>query len=236
MICAVIVAGGSGTRMQAVEKKQYLGLHGIPILGHTLLAFDRCPEVDRIVLVFPADDLERCRHQIVAPLNLEHAVQLVVGGQSRQASVRNGLEEAGPSDGSVMIHDGVRPFVRASLIHACIAGSKATGACIPAIPATDTLKQVDANGLITATLDRRSVCMAQTPQTFTTGLIRRAHRMAVEKGFVATDDASVAELAGAPVCVIAGDPDNIKITRPQDLALAGAILDRWREEGIVTIP
>ena len=218
MICAVIVAGGSGARMRTAVKKQYLGLDGIPILGHTLLAFDRYPAIDRIVLVLPEDDLERCKREVIGPLNPNHAIQLVVGGRNRQASVRNGLEKAGPSDGIVMIHDGVRPFVRASLIRACIDGSKSTGACIPALAATDTLKQVDANGLITATLDRRSVCMAQTPQTFTTQLIRNAHRLAVEKGFAATDDASVAEFAGARVCVIPGEADNIKITHPGDLA------------------
>ena len=235
MICAVIAAGGSGTRMQAAVKKQFLELHGFPILGHTLLAFDRCPEIDRIVLVLPEEDLERCHREVIEPLNPNHAVQLVVGGKNRQASVRNGLEEAGPPDGTVMIHDGVRPLVRASLIRACIAGSRTTGACIPALAATDTVKQVDGDGVITATLNRRSIYMAQTPQTFATGLIRRAHKMAVAKNFTATDDASVAEFADARVCVIPGDPDNIKITHPQDLALAEAVLDRWREGGVTTL-
>ena len=229
MICAVIVAGGSGARMQAAVKKQYLYLSGVPILGHTLMAFDRCPDIDRIVLVLPREDLERIEREVVEPLNLIHSLQIVAGGESRQASVRNGLAAAGKDDDTVMIHDGVRPFVRASLVRACIQGSKTTGACIPAIAATDTLKQVDANGLITATLDRRKIRMAQTPQTFTTGLIRGAHRLALEKGFVATDDASVAEFAGARVCVVPGDPDNIKITHPQDLTLAEAIQVRWQK-------
>ena len=232
MIWALIVAGGSGVRMQAAVKKQFLELRGIPILGHTLLAFDRCPQIDRIVLVLPEADLERCHREVVAPLNLKHPIQLVPGGLSRQDSVRNGLAAVGDDEGTVMIHDGVRPFVPSALIRACLQGAQATGACIPALAATETLKQVDADGVITATVDRRSICMAQTPQTFTLGLIRRAHRLAMEKEFAATDDASVAELAGAKVRVIQGDPDNIKITHPGDLARAETILARWREEGI----
>jgi len=233
MICAVIVAGGSGSRMQAPVKKQFLQLDGIPILGRTLMAFDRCPGLGRIVLVLPEADFEPFRTQMLLPLNLEHDVRLVAGGTNRQASVRNGLEAAGPADGTVMIHDGVRPFVRAGLVRDCLDGSKSTGACIPVIAATDTVKQVDDSGIVVDTLDRRIIRLAQTPQTFATGLIRQAHQLAFTNGFVATDDASVAEFADMHVHTVPGDPDNIKITRPQDLAIAGAILSRWREEGIV---
>lgn len=233
MICALIVAGGAGSRMRAPVKKQYLPLDGIPVIGRTLMAFDGCSGLDRIVLVLPAADIEHFRKKILLPLNLHHDVQLVAGGTYRQASVRNGLEEAGPSDGTVMIHDGVRPLVRAGLIRSCLAGSKTTGACIPAVAATDTVKQVNENGIVVSTLDRDTIQLAQTPQTFVTGLIRQAHQLAFTKGFVATDDASVAEFAGEQVYVVPGDPDNIKITHPQDLAAAGAILSSWREEGIV---
>lgn len=230
MICAVIVAGGSGSRMNAAVRKQYLALDGVPIVGHTLKAFDRCcPDLDRMVLVVPENDLDRCRADIVAPLSLDHDLQLVAGGPSRQASVLNGLAACGAAEGAVMIHDGVRPFVRASLIRACLAGVAATGACIPAIAATDTIKQIDDNGVITGTLDRQQIRLAQTPQTFSLSLIRRAHQLAVQHGFKATDDASVAEFAGANVVVVPGDRDNIKITTPADLPIARAILDRWRQ-------
>jgi 2-C-methyl-D-erythritol 4-phosphate cytidylyltransferase len=232
MNCAVIVAGGSGSRMQAPVKKQYLRLDGIPILGRTLMAFDCCSEIDRIVLALPEADIEPFRKEILLPLELDHDVQLVAGGPDRQASVRNGLEEVGPSGGTVMIHDGVRPFVRASLIRGCLAGSKATGACIPVISATDTVKQVNENGIVVGTLARDAIRLAQTPQTFATVSIRQAHQHAFANGFAATDDASVAEYAGMRVHTVPGDPDNIKITHPQDLAMAGAILSRWREEGI----
>ena len=230
MICAVIVAGGSGSRMKAAVKKQYLSLGGLPIVAHTLMAFDRHPDLERIILVVPENDLERCRVDVLAPLSLTHDVQLVAGGSRRQDSVLNGLSAMDAAEGTVMIHDGVRPFVRLSLMNACLAGVKDTGGCIPAIPATDTLKQVDASGVIVGTLNRQQIRLAQTPQTFSLGLIRCAHRLAAGRGFSATDDASIAEFAGERVTVVAGDPDNIKITTPADLWIARGILARWSEK------
>ncbi len=229
MIWAIIVAGGSGSRMKSPVKKQYLALDGLPIVAHTLLAFDRYPVLDRIILVVPVDDLEYCRAEIVVPLNLDHDIQVLAGGPRRQDSVLNGLTAMGAGDGVVMIHDGVRPFVRPCLIDACVAGVKVTGACIPAIPATDTLKRVDENGVILGTLDRRQICLAQTPQTFSNDLVRRSHQLAEKRGFVATDDASIVEFAGQTVTVVPGDRENIKITMPQDLLVARAIFGRWNE-------
>jgi 2-C-methyl-D-erythritol 4-phosphate cytidylyltransferase len=227
MIGAVIVAGGSGSRMKSSIKKQYLVLAGRPLVAHTLMAFDSFDAIDRIVLVVPAADLEYCRTEIVAPLTLVHDIHVVAGGPRRQASVTNGLDALGASDGIVMIHDAVRPFVRPSLMAACLAGVKATGACIPVIPATDTLKRVDGSGVILKTVDRRQIRLAQTPQTFSIGLIRQCHQLAGQRGFVATDDASVVESAGETVTVVPGDRENIKITTPEDLPLARAILSRW---------
>lgn len=227
MIAAVIVAGGSGSRMKASVKKQYLVLEGRPIVAHTLMAFDSCAALDRIVLVAPEADLDFCRTDIVAPLTLVHDIHVVAGGPRRQTSVTNGLAALGASDGVVMIHDGVRPFVRPSLMTACLAGVEATGACIPVIPPTDTLKRVDGNGVIIETVDRRQIQLAQTPQTFSIDLIRRCHQLADQRGFGATDDASVAEFAGETVTVVPGDRENIKITTSEDLLVARAILSRW---------
>lgn len=224
MICALIVAGGSGSRMRAPLKKQYLRLNGLPIVCHTLIAFDRHPAVERIILTAPENDLNWCQSEIIAPLSLDHDIHVVAGGGRRQESVVNGLKAVDAADGIVMIHDGVRPFVSPSLMDACLSGVNATGACIPAIPAIDTLKQVDENEVITGTLDRRRIRLAQTPQTFGVDLIRRAHQMAGRHGFIATDDASVAEFAGETVAVVPGDPENIKITTALDLLIARAIL------------
>ena len=230
MICAVIVAGGSGSRMQAPEKKQYLHLAGLPLLSHTLMTFDRYTDLDRICLVVPGEDLEKCKKEVLKPLSLAHDIQLVAGGKRRQESVANGLKSLTVERGIVMIHDGVRPFVRSTLIERCLAGVQATGACIPAIHATDTLKQVDASGVIVSTVARQSIRLAQTPQTFSIDLIRRAHHHAARRHVAVTDDASVAEQFGASVIVVPGDPDNIKITTPHDLIVAQAILKRWSME------
>lgn len=227
MICAVIVAGGSGARMKARVPKQYLVLKDRPILAHTLLAFDSYRALERIVLVVPKADVMDCRDRIVAPLKLAHELELVAGGRRRQDSVRNGLNALGGGAGIVMIHDGVRPFVRAALLDRLVAGVCETGACIPVVPATDTLKQIDAHGRVVGTLDRQRIRLAQTPQTFSTALIRRAHQDAASAGRGATDDAAIAEFAGVSVTVVPGDRDNIKITTPQDLDLARTILDRW---------
>lgn len=233
MICALVVAGGSGKRMNASDRKQYLRLDGPPIVGLTLMALDRCDAFDRFILVVPGDDIDRCRREILEPLHIRRDVELTAGGSRRQDSVRNGLEAVGDVEGTVLIHDGVRPFVRPELVAACLDGVAATGACIPVVPATDTLKRVDEKGMIVATLDRSRIKLAQTPQTFSIDLIRRAHRLAAERGFDATDDASVAEFAGNQVAVIAGDRDNIKITTPADLPVARAILDRWRRDSLL---
>jgi len=231
MIVAVIVAGGSGSRMKAPVKKQYLSLDGVPLVARTLIAFDRHPAMDQLVLVVPEGDLTWCRTAMVAPLALEHQPLVVAGGRRRQDSVFNGLEAIGAVEGTVMIHDGARPFVRHALIDACLAGVGTTGACVPALPATDTVKQVDRSGVILRTLDRQAICLAQTPQTFSLDLIRGAHRLARQRGYTATDDASIAEFAGETVTVVPGDRDNIKITTPQDLLLARAILAGWQAEG-----
>jgi 2-C-methyl-D-erythritol 4-phosphate cytidylyltransferase len=194
------------------------------------MAIDRHANLDRIALVVPEEDLTWCRTAILGPLSLDHDIQLVVGGRRRQESVLNGLIALDGDDGIVMIHDGVRPFVRSSLIDRCLAGVQATGACIPAIAATDTLKQVDSRGVIVGTLDRQGIRLAQTPQTFSLPLIRRAHQLAARQGFAATDDASMAEFAGETVIVVPGDRDNIKITTPQDLVVARAILENWNAD------
>ena len=227
MIQALIVAGGSGSRMRSPIKKQYLHLEGLPLLAHTVMTFDRIDRLDRIVLAVPREDIQKCRDDILGPLTLAHDVQLVAGGRRRQDSVVNGLNAMDGEDGLVMIHDGVRPFVTDALIERCLTGAQAAGACIPAIPATDTLKSVGPNGYILETLNRKAIHLAQTPQTFNLGLIKRAHQYALDNGFSATDDASVAEFAGASVMVVPGDPYNIKITTPHDLAVAKVILDTW---------
>ena len=180
--------------------KQYLSLAGEPILGRTLNVFEKSGLFEEII---------------------------VVGGRDRQESVFNGLEAShGQDDDTVVIHDGVRPFVSEEALVQCLEAVKTHGACITAVPACDTLKQINASGRITETLPRDTVWLAQTPQGFRLGQIRAAHRHARQEGFVGTDDAQLVERLGQTVMVVPGSRANIKITTPDDLLLAEAI---WRQ-------
>jgi 2-C-methyl-D-erythritol 4-phosphate cytidylyltransferase len=224
MIDALIVAGGIGRRMKASLPKQYMALDGRPILTRTLQAFDRHAEIDRIFVVLPESDIARYRTSLIDRAGIGKAVAVVAGGDHRQASVANGLRSIPDKDGIVLIHDGVRPMVTRSLISACIEGARRWGACIPAIEAHDTLKKVGSDGLIERTVPRQRIVMAQTPQAFRLALIRQAHQSAIDHGWLATDDASLLEQMGATVHVIEGSRHNLKVTRPEDLALAEAYL------------
>jgi 2-C-methyl-D-erythritol 4-phosphate cytidylyltransferase len=224
MIDALIVAAGKGLRMKAQQRKQYLLLSGLPILTHSLKAFDLCADVSRIYVSLPEPEIDFCRAELIAPAGLSKEVIVVAGGARRQDSVLNGLRAISNSDGIVLIHDGVRPLVSQSLIRTCIDGARDWGACIPAIEAFDTLKKVNPAGYIESTVARKGIQMAQTPQAFRLALIRQAHETAIRKGWTATDDASLLERMGATVHVIEGSRYNIKITKPTDLELAETYL------------
>jgi 2-C-methyl-D-erythritol 4-phosphate cytidylyltransferase len=219
MIYAIIVAAGRGVRMQTSRRKQFLHIGRRPILFHTLQAFDQCRRVDRLIVVVPSDDTGYCREHILTPARLNTDVQLIGGGPRRQDSVRNGLEAISDEEGIVLIHDGVRPLVTEVLIEACIRGARKWGACIPAVSAVDTPKQVN-DGVVECTIARDNVQFAQTPQAFRLSLIRQAHHEAKSKKWSATDDAALIERMGGRVHIISGLRENIKLTTPEDLDLA----------------
>ena len=221
---AVIVAGGKGVRMGQPVRKQYLHLNGTPILNKTLEAFDACDVIDCIILVTPETDFTYIRDKILSPCPLKKKIMLAPGGSSRQESVYNGLKSLDGSQEIVAIHDAVRPFVTCDQIRACIRTAAASGACIPGIPAFDTLKKTNTSGIIEQTLDRNHIWLAQTPQAFQYHLILKAHERAKADNFTGTDDASLMERLGMPVTMIEGSRFNIKITTPDDLKLAAAFL------------
>lgn len=221
---AIIVAAGKGIRLKGALRKQYIALDGVPIIRHTLNVFDRCQRVNPIIMVLPKADLNFCRNKILLNANLEKDVILVAGGEERQDSVYNGLKAIDSDDGIVLIHDGVRPFVKQEHLIACINGAAEFGACILGIPAFDTVKKVNATNGITQTLERDALWLAQTPQAFQVKMIKKAHETAKQEGFIATDDASVVERLGKTVKIIPGSRNNIKITDPEDLKLARALL------------
>lgn len=221
----VVVAAGKGVRMGANTRKQFLMLQDRPVLIRTLEAFDRHPAMDRIIVVVPESDMELCRKQMLRPRKFVCPIHLTAGGKNRQQSVRNGVCQAlaladDPKQSLVLIHDGVRPFVSATLLDRLLHTAVQTGACIPVLPVTDTLKQVDEHHRIIATVDRTRIFRAQTPQVFRLDRISFALDHAEATGFTGTDDASVMAHAGFDVKTIPGDPTNIKLTTPHDLALA----------------
>ncbi|MFH1152207.1 MAG: 2-C-methyl-D-erythritol 4-phosphate cytidylyltransferase [Pseudomonadota bacterium] len=226
---AVVVAGGTGTRMQSQVRKQYLDLGGKPILVRTLIPFCTTPEISHTVLVVPEIDFQTCLDTVLLPHGLTDKVTLAAGGSQRQESVLNGLRAIVSMTSSadktlVLIHDGVRPFVNSKLINECIRTAREKGACIPVVPVVDTLKRVGDDGTVSETVDRSGLFRAQTPQTFRLDLILDAHIRACAQGLIATDDASLVEALGVPVATVQGNADNIKITNREDLALAELLL------------
>ena len=233
-VSVIIPAAGLGTRMASAPtkgrksspSKQFTELGGTTILVHTLRRFAKSPEITEIVVALRKAEIApfRSRLEKEAPENLTKKTVLLEGGESRQQSVANALAAVSASaDDIVLVHDAVRPFVTEEMIHEVIAAATKYGAAIAGVPAVDTVKQVErtAEGaLIRATIPRERIVMAQTPQGFRYGVLKKAFDEATADGFVGTDEASLVERSGHPVAVVMGSPRNIKITTPADLELA----------------
>ncbi len=223
-VCAVIVAAGRGLRMNAAVPKQFLPMAGKPVLAHTISAFGACRDIDRIVVVAAREDFSLCQDTVFPAADCRKPLFLVEGGVHRADSVFSGIEAAGADTGIVVIHDGVRPLVRPEQIGAVVAEAEKNGACILAAPVFDTLKKVSGDGQVMQTVDRIGLWTAQTPQAFRYELIRKAHLSAQKSGTVVTDDAQLLERLDLPVRVVRGDGFNLKITAPEDLKTAEALL------------
>ena len=219
---ALITARGIGTRMQSRTPKQFLELNGVPILAHTVRAFQNHPLIDRIVVTAPVGHEDTVQTFIVQTYGLEQPVSIVSGGPTRQESVYNGLLHLADSD-IVAIHDGVRPFVSAEVITATIEAARSSGASLACVPVSETVKKQKGSQL--KTIPRSNLWLAHTPQTFKTSLIIEAHRKAIQDGIVGTDDASLVERLGYPITLVEDSLYNLKITTPQDLKLAHMILE-----------
>jgi 2-C-methyl-D-erythritol 4-phosphate cytidylyltransferase / 2-C-methyl-D-erythritol 2,4-cyclodiphosphate synthase len=221
-VAAVIVAAGRGTRTGMAYPKQYRTLNGAPIVRDSLRAFAAHPEIDLVQPVIHADDAARFA---AATGGLALAAP-VSGGATRQGSVRAGLEALeARAPHIVLVHDAARPFVSDALVSRAIAAAGAHGAAIPALPVTDTVKLVDAQGLVTATLDRSHLRTVQTPQAFAYRALLDAHRRAAAAGREDfSDDAALVEWAGLKVAVFDGEKSNVKLTTAGDFARAEAEL------------
>src|SRR3954471_7607423 len=212
---AVIVAGGSGTRMKSSTPKQFLLLHGKPLLWYTIQAFMQAYDDIYIILVLPAAHI----HSDVIQSLLNERVTVTAGGETRYHSVQNGLKLV-EENSLVFVHDGVRCLVSPNLIQRCGEQAERRGSAIPAVTATDSLR-MEINGSHQV-IDRQTVRMIQTPQTFISELIVPAFNQPCSEHF--TDEATVVEACGKKVYLIEGEYENIKVTRPVDLWFAEKIL------------
>jgi len=230
-VFAILPAAGLGTRMAGPQPKQFLALDGVPILIHSLRAFAAVPRITAIYVAVRKSEMERLEAQ-VAEFGFAGKVQVVEGGSNRQESVLSALAALPADDDDiVLVHDAVRPLIDPATIDRTIDAVVTHGAAIVGLPAVDTIKQVErtAHGaLITSTIPREFVVLAQTPQGFRYGLLQNAFAEATADGFVGTDEASVVERAGQPVAVVPGSAVNLKITQPGDLALAEFYLSQRR--------
>ncbi len=224
-VTAIVLAAGKGSRMNSDIPKQYLTILGKPVLFYSLQAFEKS-DVDEIVLVTGSGEQAYCKKEIVEKYHINKVVHIVEGGTERYHSVRNGLLAAEKSD-YVLIHDGARPLISSLVINEAIRRVKETGACVVGMPVKDTIQIVDVNGMICSTPDRRLTWMAQTPQCFQYNLALSSYNKAVESGDTTiTDDAMVVQRYGnTKVTMLEGGYENIKITTPEDIAIAEHFLN-----------
>lgn len=218
MVCVVIVGAGEGTRFGPNGRKQFAKVNGKPLIAYTIEPFEKSEVVDDIVLVVPRESTEWVKKEIVEPLGFRKVRTVVPGGNSRQQSVFSGLKALSSQTQKVIIHDAVRPLVADPIIMRVLDAAKKTGAAITAVPAKDTVKEVE-SGDVVGTLDRRLIWLAQTPQCFSYNVIMEAHRQAASENFEATDDAALVEKYGYKVMVAVGSYANIKVTSPEDIPL-----------------
>lgn len=231
---AVIVSAGLARRMGGVDKV-LAPLGELPVLVHTLYAFQDCAAVDEVILV-AREDLVVEISRLCRDFDLNKVKKVIVGGKERIHSVQAGLREVDPEAELIAIHDGARPLVTQEIIRDAVTRAALTGAAAPAVPLTDTIKRTE-DGLAVETVDRSQLWAVQTPQVFEAGLIKAAVQKAIDDGELLTDDCGAVERMGMKVTLTSGSPENIKITTPLDLILGEAILQaraderlwRWRE-------
>jgi 2-C-methyl-D-erythritol 4-phosphate cytidylyltransferase / 2-C-methyl-D-erythritol 2,4-cyclodiphosphate synthase len=221
---ALIPAGGAGKRLKAQKAKQYLLLDHVPVLIHTLKAFQRAKVIDEIILVLPPDDVASAQKQLINKYDLTKVTAVVAGGKERQDSVRKGLAAITGECDIMVIHDAVRPFVTQKLINQVVAAARSFGAASVGVKAKDTIKETKKDNMVVATIPRQNLWLTQTPQAFKFELLKKAYKAAYDKKIYGTDDASLVERIGSKVKMIDGSYENIKITTPEDVIMAEALM------------
>lgn len=221
----IIVAAGEGRRLRKADAKVYLPLCGRPMLLRTLDKFCSARHIGGLVVVTAATELARCEKMLRADPVLKRCPWILQsGGATRQQSVKRGLQKVGADADVIAIHDGARPFVSSALIDRCVEAACERGAVAVGLPVRDTIKFVSADRWIQSTPERSALWEIQTPQAFRKELILDAHDWALTQGIAATDDAMLVERRGAAVHVVEGERTNFKITFPEDIVFAEALI------------
>ncbi|WP_378957011.1 2-C-methyl-D-erythritol 4-phosphate cytidylyltransferase [Pelosinus sp. sgz500959] len=223
MVTAIIVAAGRGKRMNSDINKVFILLGDQPILLHSVLTFSACTEVDNIVVVAAPDEVEDVE-SLLSTLPEIKGWQVVAGGCERQYSIANALKIVPQSTDLILVHDGARPLVSKPCINRVIQVAREQKAAVAAVAVKDTIKVVDEHGSVIDTPARNTLWSIQTPQGFTAELLRQAYDRAEKDGYLGTDDASLVERLGVDVKIVVGSYDNIKVTTPEDLTIAEALI------------
>ena len=230
-VAAIVPAAGLGTRMGAELPKQFLELDGLPLVIFTLRRLAACAAITDFFISTRADDIVFLQDK-VGKAGLGRPARVIHGGDTRQQSVANALAQGDPTTEIVLVHDAVRPFVTPEQIDRVISEARTRGAAILGIPAIDTVKEVKRSSLpadvalISATIPRERIVLAQTPQAFSYALLRDAFRAAQQDDVTASDESALVERFGHEVFVVLGSERNLKITRPADMDLARFYLDQ----------
>lgn len=227
VVGVIIAAAGSGTRMGGSKPKQLIEIGGKPILFHTLRRFEKAASVDNITIATTEENLTFVEE---VARQFPKVVSVIRGGRHRQDSVWNGLQALRHrAPDLVLVHDAVRPFVQPQAIDGLAATAAATRAAILAVRAKDSIKLADEHQVISASVDRNSAWLAQTPQGFAFELLHEAFERAIKDQFYGTDESSLVERIGVKVTIIEGSYENIKVTTPDDLELARQIYNKVTE-------
>lgn len=222
-VSVILAAAGMSNRMGSSMNKQFIPLGGKPVLAHTIETFDQLKYIDEIIVVARESEIDYIRREIVKRYGFRKVKKIVRGGLERQDSVYNGLLAVSSRSDIVLSHDGARPFVDRETVERALEAAAETDAAVVGVPVKDTIKSV-ADGEITETPERSKLWQAQTPQCFSTELLKRAYGEAVRTGFKATDDSALVEQLGKEVRMVRGSYENIKITTPDDVILGEALM------------
>lgn len=226
-VCAVIVAAGRASRMEGIDK-QLAEIGGVPVIIRSILAFEQARLADEIIVVTRRESIPEFA-RLVREYGVEKVTQVVAGGKTRQESVARGVDCANELSAYFAIHDGARPLVHPGAIDACIQDAVQHRAAMLGVKVKDTIKQADEQRNIVKTISRDNLYLAQTPQVFEAGLYRKAMQAAMQAGADYTDDCQLVEAIGQSVYISRGHYSNIKITTPDDIFYAQALLEQMED-------